>query len=250
MGSHLPAAGRYRTAVRIPQQGAAAAADRQLGGAGTPLRSQVHRGRSPACHRAEPRWRAPRGQNRARHEGVFSPRSCRQDRGRSQSRASHRPSPSRATNGNTLPTSRPISTKPCPSSLCYPGDVNQVRPESDRECRPRDQREEQDKGKGRITIRTRGAARLPKSQSPIPAAGIPESIRTRVFDPFFTTKEVGAGTGQGLTLAHSVVVRKHRGKIWFESETGSGTTFFIHLPIDSQTRNRRGAMPKRSSLRG
>jgi signal transduction histidine kinase len=61
--------------------------------------------------------------------------------------------------------------------------------------------------------------------------GIPESIRTKVFDPFFTTKAVGKGTGQGLSLAYTVIVKKHAGKIWFETEEGRGTTFYIALPI-------------------
>ena len=62
-------------------------------------------------------------------------------------------------------------------------------------------------------------------------AGIPESIRSRVFDPFFTTKDVGKGTGQGLAIAHAVVVEKHRGKLWFETTVGRGTTFFLQIPI-------------------
>ncbi len=61
--------------------------------------------------------------------------------------------------------------------------------------------------------------------------GIPESVREKVFDPFFTTKEVGKGTGQGLTLAQTVVVKKHGGRIWFETESGKGTTFFVRLPL-------------------
>jgi PAS domain S-box-containing protein len=62
--------------------------------------------------------------------------------------------------------------------------------------------------------------------------GIPDANRTRVFDPFFTTKEVGRGTGQGLAIARSVVVDRHKGSLTFESEVGKGTTFYIRLPVD------------------
>ena len=60
--------------------------------------------------------------------------------------------------------------------------------------------------------------------------GIPDKIRTRVYDPFFTTKDVGKGTGQGLAIAHQIIVNNHQGRLWFESEVGQGTTFFIELP--------------------
>ena len=63
--------------------------------------------------------------------------------------------------------------------------------------------------------------------------GIPQEIRHRVFDLFFTTKEPGRGTGQGLAIAHSVIVDKHRGKIDIETEKNRGTTFVIRLPIDT-----------------
>jgi PAS domain S-box-containing protein len=62
-------------------------------------------------------------------------------------------------------------------------------------------------------------------------AGIPENVRPRIFEQFFTTKEVGKGTGQGLAIAHSVVVNKHKGEIAFDTEVGKGTTFIIRLPI-------------------
>jgi PAS domain S-box-containing protein len=61
--------------------------------------------------------------------------------------------------------------------------------------------------------------------------GIPEAIQSRVFEPFFTTKPVGQGTGQGLALAHTTIVRRHGGRLWFETVEGRGTTFFIRLPV-------------------
>jgi len=61
--------------------------------------------------------------------------------------------------------------------------------------------------------------------------GIPKAVQPKVFDPFFTTKGVGRGTGQGLALAHSVVVEQHGGTITFETEVGKGTTFFIRIPL-------------------
>jgi two-component system, NtrC family, sensor kinase len=64
--------------------------------------------------------------------------------------------------------------------------------------------------------------------------GIPHEIRHRIFDPFFTTKEVGRGTGQGLTIVHSLVVDKHAGSVGFESVPGEGTVFHIDLPIDGK----------------
>ncbi|MGD0958998.1 MAG: PAS domain S-box protein [Methylomonas sp.] len=62
-------------------------------------------------------------------------------------------------------------------------------------------------------------------------AGIPAAIQEKVFNLFFTTKPVGKGTGQGLSLAHNIVVEKHRGGLFFESTPGVGTTFHIQLPV-------------------
>jgi PAS domain S-box-containing protein len=61
--------------------------------------------------------------------------------------------------------------------------------------------------------------------------GIPEKIQNKIFDPFFTTKEVGKGTGQGLSISYPVVVEKHGGELFFETEEGIGTTFIIKLPF-------------------
>jgi PAS domain S-box-containing protein len=61
--------------------------------------------------------------------------------------------------------------------------------------------------------------------------GIPRENVAKIFDPFFTTKEVGRGTGQGLAIARSIVVGKHRGDIEVSSAVGHGTTFTIVLPV-------------------
>ncbi len=64
--------------------------------------------------------------------------------------------------------------------------------------------------------------------------GIPAEIRDNIYNPFFTTKEVGKGTGQGLSLVHNIVTKMHKGRIYFESQVGEGTTFYVHLPISRE----------------
>lgn len=61
--------------------------------------------------------------------------------------------------------------------------------------------------------------------------GIPDDIKDKIFTPFFTTKKVGHGTGQGLPFSYSIVVERHKGKLYFNSKVNEGTTFFVHLPV-------------------
>jgi PAS domain S-box-containing protein len=61
--------------------------------------------------------------------------------------------------------------------------------------------------------------------------GIPEEHISKVYDPFFTTKEVGRGTGQGLSIAHTILVDKHCGSIDVTSRVGAGTEFILTIPI-------------------
>lgn len=89
-------------------------------------------------------------------------------------------------------------------------------------------------GKGLIRVTTRSDDGGVEIRIEDNGAGIPETVRHRIFDPFFTTKKVGKGTGQGLAIARSVVVDKHRGTLRFETETGRGTVFIIRLPIADQ----------------
>lgn len=85
--------------------------------------------------------------------------------------------------------------------------------------------------RGRITVATRADGDWAEVAVSDTGCGISEEIRSRIYEPFFTTKEVGRGTGQGLYIAHQIVVGKHGGTIRCESTVGSGTTFRIRLPV-------------------
>jgi PAS domain S-box-containing protein len=89
--------------------------------------------------------------------------------------------------------------------------------------------------KGVIKISTRKRDDFAEIHISDTGAGIPEEIRHRIFDPFFTTKEMGKGTGQGLAIAHSVIIEKHGGTLDLDSAEGKGTSFSICLPIQDQT---------------
>ena len=86
-------------------------------------------------------------------------------------------------------------------------------------------------GRGRISIRTAVESEYVVISIADTGGGIPESIRARIYDPFFTTKEVGRGTGQGLSISRSVIVKGHGGELDFVTELGQGTTFHVRLPI-------------------
>ena len=87
-----------------------------------------------------------------------------------------------------------------------------------------------DRERGTITVRSRSEGASVTIEIEDTGAGIPAELRERVFDPFFTTKPVGKGTGQGLTLARSIVT-KHGGTLTFDSTPGRGTKFVIRLPV-------------------
>ena len=56
-------------------------------------------------------------------------------------------------------------------------------------------------------------------------------MRSKIFTPNFTTKT--SGTGLGLAMSKGIVEQAH-GRIWFETKTGEGTTFFVELPLASE----------------
>ena len=85
--------------------------------------------------------------------------------------------------------------------------------------------------KGTITISTTQDGTFVEVRVRDTRTKIPKNVQPRVFTPFFTTKAVGKGTGQGLSIAHTVIVQKHEGTIHFETAPG-GTTFIIRLPLE------------------
>jgi signal transduction histidine kinase len=63
--------------------------------------------------------------------------------------------------------------------------------------------------------------------------GIPKADQARVFEKFYRADNVvpldTEGTGLGLHLARLIAEQVH-GRIWFESEEGQGSVFFVELP--------------------
>jgi signal transduction histidine kinase len=57
--------------------------------------------------------------------------------------------------------------------------------------------------------------------------GIDNAVKEKIFQPNFSTKSYG--TGLGLAMCKRIV-EQHGGEIWFESESGKGTAFFVSLP--------------------
>ena len=88
-------------------------------------------------------------------------------------------------------------------------------------------------GRGTITLATRRADEHAEIRISDTGCGMTPEVAARIFDPFFTTKAVGKGTGQGLAMAHNVVVVRHGGTIKVESTPGAGTTFIIRLPLEA-----------------
>ena len=63
--------------------------------------------------------------------------------------------------------------------------------------------------------------------------GIPPEFQAWIFEKFTqedaTPTRQHGGTGLGLSISKAIVER-HGGRIWFETATGRGTTFFVELP--------------------
>jgi PAS domain S-box-containing protein len=120
-----------------------------------------------------------------------------------------------------------------PAVYCIPGQINQVFLNilvNAAQAIAGEVKEKSDH-KGKIEIRTTKMDREVEVRISDSGPGIPSSIRERIFEPFFTTKEPGKGTGQGLAIAHRIIVQNHQGQLSVDSDPEQGTTFIINLPV-------------------
>ena len=62
--------------------------------------------------------------------------------------------------------------------------------------------------------------------------GMTAEVQARIFDQSFTTKEIGKGTGLGLAIARQIIVEKHRGNLYCDSQLGEGAEFVIELNLN------------------
>lgn len=64
--------------------------------------------------------------------------------------------------------------------------------------------------------------------------GIPEKLQDQVFNMFTSAQRPGTAGEKSFGLGLSIcrqIMEKHNGRIWFESDTATGTTFYISLPL-------------------
>jgi signal transduction histidine kinase len=85
--------------------------------------------------------------------------------------------------------------------------------------------------KGKIKIQTRRVKDRVEVSVSDNASGIPQGLESKIFNPFFTTKGIGKGTGQGLAIARSIIVDRHKGEIDVDTTRDDGTRFLIKLPV-------------------
>ena len=64
--------------------------------------------------------------------------------------------------------------------------------------------------------------------------GIQAEMAQKIFSPSFSTKNSGMGLGLAISKQ---IIESAGGKIWFESEAGKGTDFFITLPLQKTDDN-------------
>ncbi len=128
-----------------------------------------------------------------------------------------------------------------PEITCYPNQLNQVFMNilmnaiqaMELEKLPEDK-------KGRIMIETYREGDTAVIAISDTGKGIEPDKQDKIFEPFYTTKEAGAaagglGLGLGLSISQKIVTERHNGTLTVKSTPGQSTTFYIRLPIDTNS---------------
>jgi len=91
-------------------------------------------------------------------------------------------------------------------------------------------------GSTRVTVRVdpvrRGTTPYVRLQIRDDGEGIEPDRIASVFQPYDSSRDRGSGLGLAVVQR---ILYDHRGRIWFESEPGSGTVFYVDLPIGEGT---------------
>lgn len=90
------------------------------------------------------------------------------------------------------------------------------------------------KGKGQVDINAEVNGEMVEFSVKDKGIGIPPEHQKRIFDKFFRAENAvstqAEGSGLGLYIVRRLV-EVQKGKIWFNSVQGKGTTFYFSLPI-------------------
>ncbi len=85
---------------------------------------------------------------------------------------------------------------------------------------------------GRITIRARVVTNFVEISVQDEGVGMTRAQQEPLFEPFYRADAYNlaiGGTGLGLAIS-KMIIERHGGKIWVESEQGTGTTVYFTLP--------------------
>jgi len=83
---------------------------------------------------------------------------------------------------------------------------------------------------GTLSVRTKRVGNIANMEISDTGVGIKKEHLDKVFDTFFTTKDSVKGVGLGLSVCYGFI-KDHGGDIKVKSESESGTTFVITLPL-------------------
>ena len=125
-----------------------------------------------------------------------------------------------------------------PPVECFAGPINQVfmnilsnAIDALEEARSKQTHQEMPESPSQVRISTEVVGKFVEIKIADNGPGITEEVKQRIFDTFFTTKPIGKGTGMGLSISYQIIVERHKGELYCNSELGNGTEFTIRLPL-------------------